>query len=206
MMCVVVLLIATPYHLFAEVNKTDVSALPYAIYAVDATAKPADQIVLSVRMKNVNAIATWQAVLVLPEGVTVATDSFGDPMVSLSTERTSSQRHQVSTRVLASGAIRILCGSQSNKTFTGTDGEVVTITLDVASSVPAGAYPITLKEQYLVEANETGHEQSQVVSLLTVAPEDPSRYDHNGDGKVTIEDVTLIVNYIKTHENLEITK
>lgn len=204
--CVVAILTATPICLRAEVTKTDLSALDYAIYAVDAQAEQGQQLTLSVCLKNQKPIATWNADLVLPEGVTIANDDFGDPKVSLSTVRTSSQRHQVSTVVMPSGTIRILCGSQTNKTFSGTDGEVVTITLDVASTVASGVYPIILKSETIAEPTEVGHEVPLVISLLTIGGEDPSRYDHNGDGKVDIADVTLIVDYIKKHQNMELQK
>lgn len=204
--CVVAILTATPISLHAEVTKTDVSALDYAIYAIDAEAEPGQQVTLSICLKNQKPIATWNADLVLPEGVTIAKDNFGDPLVSLSTIRTSTQRHQVSTTTLPSGTVRILCGSQTNKTFSGIDGEVVTITLDVAATVTPGICPITLKTETIAEPTGVGYNVPLVISLLTIGGEDPSRFDHNGDGKVDIADVTMIVDYIKTHQDMEIKK
>lgn len=77
---------------------------------------------------------------------------------------------------------------------------------DVASTVASGVYPIILKTETIVEPTEVGHEVPMVICLLTIGDEDPSRYDHNSDGKVDIADVTLIVDYIKTHQNLGIQK
>jgi len=189
------------------VETTDLSSLDYAIYCQPKEVGEEEQFTLTVCMKNKNLITAWQAELVLPEGITVATDSDGDPMVALSGTRTSSSRHGVSADVLSSGTLRILCSSQSNKTFTGTDGEVLTITLNKAEGVAAGDYPIKLKNQKLVEANETGHKVELVVSLLTVKPAlDPSRFDLDNDGDVDIADITVLVDYIKTHPNLSVAK
>lgn len=189
-----------------ESNTTDISALDYAIYAPATEVTGKKQFSLPICLKNQNSIATWQADLVLPEGFSVATDSNGNPKVTVSGSRTTASRHSVVAETLPSGAMHLLYSSSNNSEITGTDGEVATITINIAYDLEEDDYAITFKDIVMTEANETGHEQSQVVSLLTVAPEDPSRYDHNGDGKVTIEDVTLIINYIKTHENLEITK
>lgn len=192
-----VMMAAMPFQLFADVTPTDISTLDYAVYAQSVNAKAGEEVTLSVRMKNVNAIATWQVDLVLPERVSIATDEYDDPKVVVSTARTSATRHSVTTKNLASGAIRILCSSASNKTFTGTDGETVIITLKIAEGMEAGNYAITFKDEVMAETNEAGHKVAQVISPLKIEDDqDAKKCDLNGDGKVTIEDVTYIVNYI----------
>lgn len=196
-LCMAVLFTAMPSYLHAEVEPTDISGLSYAVYAPSVKANAGEEIVLSVRLKNVNPIATWQADLMLPEGVSIALDEFEDPKVVLSTTRTSMSRHSVTTKALSNGATRILCSSASNKTFTGTDGETVQITLKLAEDMPAGKYAITFAEEVMAEANEAGHKVAQVVTVLEIEEDlDALKCDVNGDGKVTIEDVTYIVNYI----------
>lgn len=192
-----VLMAAIPSKLYADVVPTNVSTLQYVVYAPAITVKAGEEVTLSLRMKNANPIATWQADLTLPEGVSIATDEYDDPKVVISTARTSLSRHSVSTRNLASGAVRILCGSASNKTFTGTDGEVVVITLKISDDIKPGDYAITLTDEVMAEANESGHKVAQVVSLLKVEDDlEAKKCDVNGDGKVTIADVTYIVNYL----------
>ena len=92
-----------------EVTATDVSAMSYAVYAQPAIARKGSQATLSVCMKNTQPITLWQADLMLPAGFTIATDSYGDPMVSISGGRTSTSRHSISTSTLSDGSIRILC-------------------------------------------------------------------------------------------------
>lgn len=196
-LCMAVLFTAMPSYLHAEVGPTDISGLSYAVYAPSVKANAGEEIVLSVRLKNVNPIATWQADLMLPEGVSIALDEFEDPKVVLSTTRTSMSRHSVTTKAQSNGATRILCSSASNKTFTGTDGETVQITLKIADDMPGGKYAIAFNDEVMAEANETGHKVAQVITVLEIEEDlDALKCDVNGDGKVTIEDVTYIVNYI----------
>lgn len=193
----VVLMATMPSMAHAEVVPTDVTSLDYAVYAQSVTAMAGEEIKLSVKMKNAKAIATWQADLMLPEGVSIATDEYGDPKVVVSTARTSTTRHSITTKNLANGAIRILCGSASNKTFTGTDGEVAIITLKISNDIAAGDHAILFKDEVMAEPNEVGHKVPLVVGVLKIEEDlDATKCDVNGDGEVTIADVTYIVNYI----------
>lgn len=177
-----------------EVAATDVSAMSYAVYAQPAKARKNTQTILTVCMKNTQPITLWQADLKLPAGFSLATDSYGDPMIRISGSRTSTSRHSIATSTHADGSIRILCSSSSNKTFTGTDGEVATITLNVASNATDGDYAVKFNNIKLVEANETKHEVDEVVSVITV--KNYTLGDVNDDGSIDGADLVGIVNYI----------
>lgn len=177
-----------------EVTATDVTAMSYAVYAQPAKARKGSQTTLNVCMKNTQPITLWQADLTLPAGFSLATDSYGDPMVSISGSRTSTSRHSISTSTLPDGSIRILCSSSSNKTFAGTDGEVATITLNVASNVTEGDYAVKFNNIKLVEADETKHEVDEVISAITV--KNYTLGDVNDDGSIDGADLVGIVNYI----------
>ena len=176
------------------VTATDVSAMNYAVYAQPAKARKGNQATLTVCMKNTQPITLWQADMTLPAGFTLATDSYGDHMVSISGSRTSTSRHSISTSTLSDGSIRILCSSSNNKTFTGTDCEVATITLNVASNVNDGDYAVKFNNIKIVEANETKHEVDEVVSVITV--KSYTLGDVNDDGSIDGADLVGIVNYI----------
>jgi hypothetical protein len=178
----------------AIVESTDISTLDYAVYASDANGRKNSQMTLTVNMKNSQPITLWQADLTLPSGFAVAHDNYGDPMISLSTQRTSTSRHSIASSTLADGSIRILCSSNSNKTFTGTDGEVATITLDVDGSIDNGEYAVKLKNIILVETDETKHEVGEVESKITI--KNFNLGDVNDDGSIDGVDLVGIVNYI----------
>lgn len=158
------------FEVSAQVNETDISALDYAIYTSPASAKKGGQVTISVNLKNINSIATWQADLILPNGVTIAKDDAGDEQILLSTARTSTSRHSIGWNTQSDGSIRLLCGSNTNKTFTGTDGEVATIVLDVNQSLNEGSYPIIFKNILMVEPSQTSHSLDQTISRLDITP------------------------------------
>ena len=67
------------------------------------------------------------------------------------------------------GAIRFLCGSQYDETFTGTSGEIATIKVNIEGLV-AGEYPVTLKSIKLSETNISNYyEVAEIVTTFTVS-------------------------------------
>lgn len=179
----------------ATIEVTDLTTLNYAVYFPESKVRCGQQLALTVNLKNDNPVTLWQAKLELPEGFTLATDEFDDPMVSLSGSRTSSSRHALAASVDSeTGIITLLCNSTSNKTFTDTDGEVATITINVAEEVKAGEYPITFREILIVEPNETGHRVDEVVSKVTIRAY--MLGDLNDDEQIDGIDLVGIANFI----------
>ena len=54
------------------------------------------------------------------------------------------------------------------QTFTGTDGEVATITLNIDNDMKSGEYPVALKNILTVEADETRHSCIPVELTLSI--------------------------------------
>lgn len=176
------------------VNTTDISDYPYAVYASNVTGKKNTQITIPVNLKNSNTITLWQADLELPAGFTIATDSYGEPLVSIAGSRTNASRHSVAANVLANGKTRILYSSTTNKTLTGNDGLVAYVTVNANSALTNGEYAVKLSNVLMVEPNETRHETSEVVSKITI--KNYTLGDVNDDGMINGVDLVGIVNYI----------
>ena len=94
------------------------------------------------------------------------------------------------------GALRVLCGSSKGYAFSGTDGEVALITVNIGKDMASGDYPLVLKTVKLSDTNAQKVEVARVESTLTIGGSNYLRGDVNGDGKVTIADVTELVNII----------
>ena len=169
----VAFLASIPCELRAEVTATDLSALDYAVYIPKASVSAGSRADVTICLKNVEAIATWQADLEMPDGFIIATNSFNDPMVVVSGSRTSTSRHSIAINTLENGDVRLLYNSASNYTIQGTDGEIATLTLNIDEGVEAGDYAFTFKNIVLSEANETGHKVDAVTSILTVGDDTP---------------------------------
>ena len=175
---------------------TDIDELDYALYVdtQNSIARKNKQCELLLNMKNVNPITLWQADLVLPTGYSIAQNSFGEPLIQLSGSRTNTNRHSLSYNTLSDGSLRIMCSSNSNYNFTGKDGLVASVTLNVPDNAVDGEYPIEFKNLLFVEDDETGHSIDKIVSKLVV--KNYTLGDVNDDGNVNGIDLVALTNFI----------
>ena len=88
--------------------------------------------------------------LFLPAGLEVVSDEYG--YYVLPGSRTPNKRvpHSVSSDLLSSGAIHVICYHNSQLAFTGEDGDVLAITIKAADDLEPGNYTIDLKNIELV--------------------------------------------------------
>ena len=175
---------------------TDISQHDNAIFVGDATVKAGATTTLSVQMNNTLGVRGFQFDIVLPEGVTVATDADGLPLVALSTERTTPKKMNFfDAAVQADGSIRVLCNSNGAYTFDGTDGEVCAIDISVPEDIAPGLYSMTVRGIILTDADAKRYAvDGDFVTRLTV--EDFIDGDANGDGTVDVADIAIAANYI----------
>ena len=140
------------------VESTDLTAYSNVIYVAAVTMDPSvdgSETTLSICMNNTAEIRGFQFDLYLPEGMTAVKTSKGKFVVSLSEARLpEDDEHTLAVAAQGDGAIRFLCGSQYDETFTGTSGEIATIKVNV-EGLAEGQYPITLKAMKLSETDIT---------------------------------------------------
>ncbi len=169
---------------------TDLSGLTDAIYVEPVTASPGTQQVLSVKMKNATEVAGYEFSLQLPEGITVATDGDDMLMAELSTERTTATRtNYFDASLQTDGTLKVLCGTSRENpstgklyTFSGNDGEVARITVNVASNVAAGDYAVLIKDALISDPDAVKTTlQSVIESTLTV---------EESDGRITFDEAS----------------
>ena len=174
---------------------TDVTTFANVVFFENSEANTGQQVTLSLKMNNEIAPTGFQCDVYLPEGVTVAKDADNFNLISLSTKRTTAQKtNYFDSAEQPDGAIRIMCSSTKNYTFSGNDGEVATITLNVSDEMEEGEYPLILKNIVISDANSKSYTVDYVKSTLTI-----SSYtlgDANNDGSVNVSDFTAIASYI----------
>ena len=178
------------------VEVTDISTMNNVIYIEPMEGQCGTQATISLKMKNTAAIRGFQFDLYLPEGVTVVKSSKGKIQGFLSEGRLPDEdEHTLTFSEQSDGAIRFLCSSQYEETFTGNDGEIATLKVNIADNMEDGEYPIQLKSMKLTENNISNfYETALVQSKLTV-----SSYvvgDISGDGVVDVSDYTGVANHI----------
>ena len=177
-------------------NVTDISQMDNVIYLEETEAKTGSQKTLSFKMKNSAAIRGFQFDLYLPEGMTVVKSSKGRIQGSLTEARLPEEdEHSLTFSEQADGAIRFLCSSQYDETFTGNDGEIATLTVNIADNMPDGDYAVEMKNMKLTETDISKYYETEIVKCkLTI-----SSYtlgDINNDGVVDVSDYTGVANHI----------
>lgn len=175
---------------------TDISSMNNVIYLNKVEANADGQINLSIRMKNTVAIRGFQFDIYLPEGVTVVKSAKGKIVGSLSDGRLpEDDEHSLTLSEQSDGAIRFLCGSLYDETFTGNDGEIATLTVKIAENMSDGDYPIILRNMKLTETDINNYYQTDYVkSTLTI--KSYTLGDINSDQKIDVSDYIGIANHI----------
>ena len=180
----------------SEIEITDISKIDNVIYVEETEVRTGTQATISLKMKNTASIRGFQFDLYLPEGVTAVKSAKGKIQGSLCDGRLPDEdEHTLTLSEQSDGSIRFLCSSQYEETFTGTDGEIATLQVNVADDMEDGDYAIQLKNVKLTENDISKFYLTDLVTQKLVV----STYiigDISGDGKVDVSDYTGIANYI----------
>ena len=161
---------STFLFLCAVIALADVSDIDNVIYLSPSAAKPNSEAILSFKMKNTVGIRGFQFDLYLPNGVTAVKTGIGKLKASLSSgRRADGDQHTLTLSEQQDGAIRFLCSSMDDETFTGNDGEIATLTVSIAGDMVHGDYPILLKKMKLSESNISNcYETESRMATITI--------------------------------------
>lgn len=173
------------------------------LYVCDASGQSGHQTTLSVGIKNKVAISGFQFELYLPDGMEVDHEisKFGDLTANaqFSEERGNPAKFSFQAEFPEEGNyshLNVVCYSME-KTLIGDDGEVAVITVNIGNHVAAGSYPITLKNAVISHGSDVYRSTKDIVCTITItAAALPG--DANGDSRVSIADVTTLVDYLTT--------
>ena len=131
---------------------TNLTGIDNVIYIKPFSASAGEVKKLSICMKNTAEIRGFQFNLYLPEGVTIAQNAKGKQLVSLNPGRRGEfDEHTLSVGKQEDGSYLFLCGSLSDDTFLGNDGEIATVTLIIPEDISKGQYPVVIRNQKLTE-------------------------------------------------------
>ena len=178
------------------ITVTDISQMANVIYIEPTEAMVGNELTLSIKMKNTAPIRGFQFDLYLPEGVTAVKTANGKIKASLTAARLpEDDAHTLTVSQQQDGAIRFLCGSQYDENFTGNDGEIATVKLNVAEDMAEGDYPLVLRNVKLTETDINNYYTTdEVIAKLTVF--DYVTGDISGDGIVDVSDYIGVANHI----------
>ena len=174
------------------VEVTDISQMDNAIGAESITGFVGSEITLPIVMKNTENIIGMQFDLTLPKGVSIVTDEDDEYVFTLTNRATSS--HSVIASKISDGNYRVLVSSLQNSKFKGIEGAIMEATLAIANDMAAGEYPVKIANIEMSTAQNIAIRPGAFVSKLTIQDSIPG--DANGDGTVSVTDVTMTISYI----------
>lgn len=178
-----------------EINaSTDISQYEDILYVENAEAATGRTATLSIQLNNVKSLTGFQGDIVLPDGCSFVFDEYGYAEAELTEVRTNSKIMSFDTQVQEDGSLRLLAYSSKSIAFTGNEGEVATVTIEVDSELEDGEYLIQLKNIVLTEASGKTIEIDKVVTTLTVFSY--MLGDANGDRKINVGDLAATASHI----------
>lgn len=170
----------------SDIEVTDVSAIDNVIYMDETEVRTGAQATLSLKMKNTTGIRSFQFDLYLPEGVTAMKSAKGRIQGVLSAGCLPNEdEHDLTLSEQSDGAICFLCSSQYEETFTGNDGEIATLKVNVASDMPTGDYAVVLKNVKLTENNISIFYITEQVNTVMTIDGETTGISHNKSNTTT---------------------
>ncbi len=142
---------------------------------------------LPVSMNNSEEIVAFQCDINIPQGIKIQ-QNYENKNIILSQR---SSNHTIATSVLSTGVIRVLVYSITNTPFSGNEGELFSIPLEIEQS---GLYNVTINNIHISNKSSVDYTLTPIESTILI--KDYPLGDSNADGIVSIVDVTNLVNYI----------
>lgn len=161
------------------------------IYTQSFAVVPGSQMTIPVRMKNAKNITAFQFNMYLPGGLTFATEK-NKNLITLSDRATKT--HSIGSSIQEDGSMLVAAFSSKNSFFTGSDGELIYVTVNVPEDIASGDYTLYIKDVILIEDINNAHKTSVTASTISVASFGTG--DSDGNGKVNILDAVNVVDYI----------
>ena len=185
---------------------TDISTLTDIIYVEPVTATPGTQQTLSIQMKNSSPVAGFEFRLQLPEGITVATDDDDILMAELSTERTTARKTDYFNSALqADGTLQVLCGTSTANpntgkpyTFSGNEGEVARITVNIPEDYADGVYEMNILDAAFSDADNNLTEVGQTVTTELTIGDNTIVLDEDSEDDIETTDAVVNIRVRRT--------
>ena len=186
----------TPVQIADSDADTDINQLDNVIYIKNMEARPGNQLVIPIAMKNTAEIRSYQFDLYLPSGVTAAVNSKGRVQATLNRSRLEEDdQHTLGVDIQSDGSIRFLVNSIEEETYPAGDGDILSITVNIAENLAEGEYTLSLRNMKLSETDISKfYAHSKVNSTLSVIAFNLG--DINNDGVVDVSDYTGVANHI----------
>ncbi len=170
---------------FKEIIEMPAPVTPSRLYAEETSVRCGSQTVIPVLFENVAEYGGLQFEVTLPEGITLnkvtKTERLSDDFV-LQKSQTGDNTWQ------------ILLYNSNRLSFTGNDGALFTMTVDVADEMAEGDYTMTFSDIVASGVDESQEDLADFSTTITV--EKYLTGDANRDNRVNVTDIMAVANYI----------
>ena len=164
----------------------------------EVKASKGSKFTLPIALSNIVDISGLQFDIYLPSGVNLQKGNEEKSLI-LTSRATSS--HVVTAATQSDGAIRIIIYSNEAQAFEGNEGEILNITLEIASNFN-GECKIELKNATMTAPDNSVYSVSDLAFIVELIA--PEKGDANSDGLVNIVDINAVANYILHNETSQI--
>lgn len=161
------------------------------VYSGDVSAYVGKDCTISVSLKNAQATNAYSFDLVLPEGVSVATDEDGEFVYELSDRHNG---HMSTLNYKGNNTYSFAILSLQSKELSGNDGAICTFRLNIDKTLALGKYNVVIKNaKYSLTSGASKVTLPESTSQIVVCQVG----DVNVDGSVNASDIVEVVNFIK---------
>ena len=160
-------------------------------YIEDFTIAPGETKTVSILLENEATYTAFQTDIYMPAGLTVEMED-GDYIFDLTDRK--SRNHMIASQPQADGAIRVISYSNSINPFSGNSGALVTFNVSAATDF-TGPATIALRNTLFTTTAGMEIQLDNEDCIVTVATTNLIG-DVNGDEKITISDVTALIDYL----------
>ncbi|MBQ8675931.1 MAG: hypothetical protein IJ528_06865 [Bacteroidaceae bacterium] len=176
-------------------QEIDMSKFSNVVYVDKTEAVPGQRIALPIQIRNDRDVAGVSMTLCLPKGMTLAKDADGDIIYQLNSSRVNKSKFSVYWAVQADGSCGFRIMPNSTATINGTEGVVLTVMVDVDTSISKGDHTAVLKQNSFTikDSNGTTSTLGLPDTQSTISVIDVTLGDVNSDGRVDLTDAIMIV-------------
>lgn len=168
------------------------------LYIEDTEVLMNNDCILSVKMRNEIDIEGFSFEIVLPTGMTVVLDDEGNPMASLSEERTTAARTNTFSAVMCNNpfneVVRVIAASSNGSAISPGDGEVCKVRVRLGTGMKPGKYDLWMSTSSLADTEARSHDRKDFWFTVNFLPLEVG--DANGDKTVTVADLTAIAHHV----------
>ena len=160
-------------------------------YIEDFTIAPGETQTVSIMLDNETAYTAFQTDIYMPAGLTIEMED-GDYIFDLTDRK--SRNHMIASQPQPDGAIRVISYSNRINSFSGNSGALVTFNVSAATDFTG---PATIALRNTLFTTIAGIEIPFGDETCTVSvPVIGIKGDVNGDGSISISDVTALIDYL----------